>query len=81
MRLGDDHIAAEACDAAEAAARSGLLGAKDDFALWDLGARAIDARGDRTALKRWMADAAWHLDAADIARIAAGLVHYQPSET
>ena len=81
LRLGDDHIAAEAFDAAEAAARSGLVGAKDDYGLWDLGARAIDARGDRTALKRWMADAARHLDAADIARIAAGLVHFQPSET
>jgi hypothetical protein len=81
LRLGDDHLGAEQFGAAEAAARSGLVGAKDDFGLWDLGARAIDARGDRTALKRWMADAARHLDAADIARIAGGLVHYQPSET
>jgi len=81
LRLGDDHLAAGEFDAADAAARSGLLGAKDDYGLWDLGARAIDAREDRTGLKRWMADAARHLDATDIARVAAGLVHYQPSET
>ena len=34
-------------EAAEAAARSGLVGASDDYGLWDLGARAIDARADR----------------------------------
>jgi hypothetical protein len=77
QRLGTDHLDAGEFEAAEAAARSGLVGAKDDYGLWDLGARAIDAREDRTALKRWMADASPPLDAPDIARIASGLVHYR----
>jgi len=81
QRLGTDHLEAQEFEAAEAAARSGLVGARDDYGLWDLGARAIDARADRTALKRWTSDAAQHLDAADIARIASGLVHYQSPET
>jgi hypothetical protein len=65
---------------AENAARAGLRGAPDDFGLWDLGARAIDARADRTALKRWLADASQHLDPADMKRIRFGLTYHDPSE-
>ena len=57
QRLGDDLFEAGDFVGAEEAARAGLRGAPDDFGLWDLGARAIDARGDRTALERWLADA------------------------
>ena len=38
---------------AEDAARAGLRGARAEFVLWELGARAIDARGDRRALEAW----------------------------
>jgi hypothetical protein len=81
QRLGDDLFEAGDFVKAEAAASSGLRGAPDDFGLWDLGARAIDARGDRTALKRWLADASRHLDPADMERIRVGLTHHDPSET
>ena len=80
-RLGDDLLEAGDFVGAESAASSGLRGAPDDFGLWDLGARAIDARGDRTALGRWLTDAAQHLDPADMERIRAGLTHHDPSET
>jgi hypothetical protein len=73
LRLAGDHLEAGHLDAAEHAARSGLGGAPDDFALWQIGARALAGREDRTALRRWMADASVHLDAADLARIEAGL--------
>ena len=81
QHLGDDLFEAGDFVKAEAAASSGLRGAPDDFGLWDLGARAIDTRGDRTALKRWLADASRHLDPADMERIRAGLTHHDPSET
>jgi hypothetical protein len=81
QRLGEDLFEADDFVGAERAASSGLRGAPDDFGLWDLGARAIDARGDRTALKRWLADPSQHLDPADMERIRAGLTHHDPSET
>ena len=81
QRLGDDLFEAGDLLGAESAASSGLRGAPDDFGLWDLGARAIDARGDRTALNRWLADASRHLDPAEMERIRAGLTHHDPSET
>ena len=81
QRLGIELFEADAFAGAEDAARSGLRGAPDDFGLWDLGARAIDARGDRTTLGRWLADASQHLDPADMERIRAGLTHHDPSET
>jgi hypothetical protein len=54
---------------AEASARIGLKADLEDFSLWQVGAQAIDAQGDRTGLRRFMADAARHLDAADLQRI------------
>jgi hypothetical protein len=54
---------------AEEAARAGRRGAPDDYELWRFGALAIDARGDRSALRRWMTDAAIHLHRDEIARI------------
>jgi hypothetical protein len=54
---------------AEEAARSALRGAPEDFELWRVGAAAIDARGDRSALRLWMADAGEHLEPAEIHRI------------
>ena len=66
QRLGSDLFEADDFAGAENAARSGVRGAPDDFGLWDLGARAIDARGDRTALGRWLTDAATHLDRAEM---------------
>ena len=81
QRLGADLMEVGDFVGAETAARAGLRGAPDDFGLWDLGARAIDARADRTALRRWLTDAAQHLDPPDIERICAGLTHYDPPET
>jgi Flp pilus assembly protein TadD len=81
QRLGTDLFAAGDFAGAESAARTGLRGAPDDFGLWDLGARAIDARADRTALGRWLLDASQHLGPADMERIRAGLTHQDPSDT
>ena len=81
QRLGDDLLEAGDFVGAERPPQAGLRGAPDDFGLWDLGARAIDARADRTALERWLTDAAKHLDPADMERIRAGLTHHDPSET
>jgi hypothetical protein len=58
---------------AEDAARAGLRGAPEDFELWRLGALAIDTRGDRSALRLWMTDAAEHLEPSEIRRIEADL--------
>jgi hypothetical protein len=81
QRLGSDLFEAGDPAGAERAARSGLRGAPDDFGLWELGAQAIDIRGDRTGLGRWLADAGQHLDPADLERIRAGLAHHDPPET
>ena len=73
LALAADHYEAGRHDAAVGAARSGLKGAVDDFELWQIGARAIHAKGDNTALRRWVADASAHLDAADMARMSGSL--------
>jgi hypothetical protein len=81
MKLATDHMGDRDFVATEAAARSGLLGAPDDFGLWQIGAQAIEGRGDTTALRRWMADAARHLEPSDIARIHDSLgSHLGPDE-
>jgi len=79
LTLASDHCEDGDYMAAETAARAGLLGAPDDFDLWQVGAQAIDARGDTTALRRWMADAATRLEAADLARIHASLGSHSDS--
>jgi hypothetical protein len=79
MTLATDHFAAADYTLAEAAARLGLLGAPDDFALWQIGAQAIDSRADTTALRRWMADAARHLGPDDLARTEVSLPSHSPS--
>ena len=50
QRLGADLIEVGRLRRRRDRRRAGLRGAPDDFGLWDLGARAIDAREDRTAL-------------------------------
>ena len=54
---------------AEQAAWAGRRGAPEDSGPWLVGAQAISAQGDRSALNRWMKDASRHLDPEDIARI------------
>ena len=68
-RLATELLEAGDALGAEQAARSGLRGAPEDFALWRLGALAIDARRDRSALRLWMADAATHLERDEIETI------------
>jgi hypothetical protein len=68
-RLAADLVDAGDPTGAEEAARRGLSGSPADFSLWHVGARAVWARRDRSALKRWMADASVHLEPEDIARI------------
>jgi hypothetical protein len=68
-RLAQELLEAGDLLRAEEAARAGRRGAPDDFELWRLGALAIHKRGDRSALRRWMTDAAIHLDRHEIARI------------
>jgi hypothetical protein len=73
LRLAQDRYLGTDYDGAQDAAARGIVGAPDDYALWEAGAVAICARGDTTALRRWMADAEHHLDAAELARIEATL--------
>lgn len=69
LRLASDHLDAAQPEEALAAARSGLKGAPDDFSLWQAGALALAATGDRTGLRRWLGDAARHVDPTDLARM------------
>jgi len=78
VRLGSDLIEAAEYAAAEDAARAGLRGAPDDYVLWELGARAIWARADHTALRRWLREAGYHLEPPDVERIRASLGHQDP---
>jgi hypothetical protein len=73
VRLARDLFVASDFAGAQDAARRGLDGAPEDYALWEVGAVAIDARGDSTALGRWMTDASHHLEEAQLARIEATL--------
>ena len=68
-RLATELLEAGDALGAEDAARAGLRGAPKDSELWRLGALAIDARGDRSALRLWMADATAELEADQIAEI------------
>ena len=61
LTLATDLLATGDTRASEAAARAGILGAPDDYGLWRIGAHAIEARGESTALRRWLVDAARHL--------------------
>jgi multidrug efflux pump subunit AcrA (membrane-fusion protein) len=72
-RLAEDRCLVGDFAGAQDAARRGLDGAPDDYALWEAGAVAIAARDDTTTLGRWMADASHHLTAADLARVEATL--------
>jgi hypothetical protein len=73
LRLAEDRYLGGDFAGAQDAARRGVVGAPEDCSLWEAGAVAIDARGDTTALRRWMADAAHHLEPAEIAGIEATL--------
>jgi hypothetical protein len=73
LRLAQDRYLAGDLHGAEHATTRGLVGASEDCPLWEAGALALDARGDSSALRRWLADAAHHLEAAEIARIEATL--------
>ena len=75
LSLATDRLKAGDYRGAFDAAVAGLRGAgPDDFALWEAGARALAAAGERTGLTRWIGDAARHLNPAEIARIEASLV-------
>jgi DNA-binding SARP family transcriptional activator len=80
LKLATELLANGEARASETAARTGIDGAPDDFDLWRIGAHAIFARGDSTALRRWLADAARHLSPGDIARIEASLPPHSDSE-
>ena len=81
LKLATDHLNAKDYDAVTGAARAGQRGAPYDYGLWEIGARALDARGDRAALKSWMAEAATKLDAEDVDRIWGSLDHRPDSES
>jgi hypothetical protein len=80
LTLANEHLGAGDHADAEVAARAGLLGAPDDNELWEIGARALDAAGERTALRRWLAHAAVHLEPSDVARIEQALRPHTGSE-
>ena len=81
VKLATDRLEAEDYDAVTRAARVGHRGAPYDYGLWEIGARALDAKWDRAALKSWMAEAATKLDAEDVARIWNSLGHRPDSES
>jgi hypothetical protein len=68
---------------AKDAARRGLLGAPEDYALREAGALSIGAQGDTTALGRWMADAVHHLEPTELVRLEATLraLHDDPPQS
>jgi hypothetical protein len=73
--LCSDLLEAGDYNGAEEAARAGLRAARNEYALWELGARAIWARGDRRGLEDWLRAAARELEAADVERIRRALGH------
>jgi hypothetical protein len=73
VNLATDLLEAKNFAAALEAAWAGRRGAADDAGPWLVGAQAIAAQGDRSALKRWMTDASRHLDPEDMARISDSL--------
>jgi hypothetical protein len=81
VRLAGDHLEANDFAAAADAAWAGRRGAPEDSGPWLVGAQAIWAQGDRSALRRWMTDASRHLDPEDIARIESSLHPDQDSSS
>jgi hypothetical protein len=81
QRLANDLLEAGDPAGAERAARSGILGAPDDFGVWLVGALALKAQEDRTGLARWLRDASRHLDPADSERINSELGHHEGSDS
>ena len=73
LRLAQDRSVVGDFAGAQDAARRGLDGAPEEYALWEAGAVAIDARNDTTVLGRWMTDASHHIDPAGLARVEATL--------
>jgi hypothetical protein len=69
VKLATDLLEANDFAAALEAAWAGRRGAPEDSGPWLVGAQAIWAQGDRSALRRWMTDASRHLDREDMARI------------
>jgi hypothetical protein len=63
---------------AQDAVEAGLRGARNEYVLWELGARCIAARGEGSALERWLTEAGHHLVAGDVERIRAALGHQDP---
>jgi hypothetical protein len=79
--LGTDLLETGDFSGAEEAARAGLRAARSEYVLWELGARAIAARGDRGALEAWSRAAARELEPADVEGIRRSLGHDDPSES
>ena len=72
---GSDLLGAGDFSGAETAARAGLRAARSEYALWELGARAIWAQGDRPALEAWLRKAGRELEPDDTERIRRSLGH------
>ena len=80
-RLANDLLEAGDFAGAEAAARAGRRAAPSEYVLFELGARAIAAHGDRRALEAWLRQASRELDPAEVERIRRSLGHDGPSES
>jgi hypothetical protein len=80
-RLGNDRMEAGEFHAAQEAAEAGLRGAPNEYVLWELGARALSARGEGTALGRWLSEAGHALVPADVERIRRDLGHDPTSDS
>jgi DNA-binding SARP family transcriptional activator len=64
----------------EETVRIGLLAAPDEVYLWEVGARALEARNEGHMLRRHLADARRHVEAEDMERITPGERSHSASE-
>ena len=80
-RLGNDLMDAGEFRGAQEAAEAGLRGAPNEYILWELGARAISAQGERSALEHWLSEAGHALTPADAERIRRDLGHDPSSDS
>jgi DNA-binding SARP family transcriptional activator len=60
-------------DRAEDVSRRMVAIFPEDVGPWELGATVLAAKGDRSAVERWLRDATHHIDETDICRIREGL--------
>jgi hypothetical protein len=80
IRLANDFYDLGEYIRVEETVRIGLLAAPDEVYLWEVGARALEARDEGHMLRRHLADARRHVEAEDMERITPGERSHSASE-